>query len=921
MLLEQFVVHLRQPLPRHFPLERTLIEYLFPDARFAIGWFDPLLEYDSAPFEALNLQCLEGDRGYYSDRAIRDQLHLNTGADFLAANYLFRSCRTPVQEHTLQLKVVEDGTVISQSGHSAFVGSAHGKISASFAQSLTGLTSTAVQVGVTIKPQGAQSEYRFAIATVASDFDVAPDDLILPRSCFRGEALAVGDYSLTIGIGIFEFATLQKFSLGTTVLVNYPHTVETEFLPRLRAQAEELVQLQSDPRRLAQQYLRRINVPHLPSLTPEESDWFAQLLQTDVDYHLQLLEHPYIAARLIEFGQSSWSAIATGETIKAQSAIAQPDLTLQPNHVSVSSLPDGVELIVLKLPFLTSNDAWVMRNQHLPDRVENCIYFHPDMAAEIQIDFGGDRLAFLAAIDYPTFAAEVIDLQYPHNRYATFTQDETVHHFEQVVSSYQPAQIEILHQHIQRAIALLTEMQRLTPEQRFPYLQAAFHYFQRINWDSFPLDQLDQVIAILQIQVQWLCSEFGSLDPSKPTVLQPFFNQLKQILKGIIAYLAFAVRLADKEQITILNPTQIEVCGLLSRYRSVAWLEDLPADVYATRPMPTANLSAIDTLIQQTNYIWATAPPLQLRPLVQFSQLFPSVALGDSALVKHFANYEQIARALSHLRAASLTTPAISAYQAELKSTVEVLSEFWADSESSILAAQLWYWFHTRNRSDSTLHGEALELAKLVFLRFPQHILNQLKVLQLTRLKVTGLQYFTNKHLGRNWGSQAVPIALSQNKMVNSPDHGKAVILVEGELLGRLTAQSPRLPLGTTAIATIHPLPSSIAVATTTDGIPLRIRTHTAQVLERESLISLEIVSRPSGQNPSKLLWYARVDGETIGILCHRSISVLKTLRRLHSGMVFEVHLHPLLPETAWVELEPSSVRYPQTWQHPTRLN
>ncbi|GAP99586.1 hypothetical protein [Leptolyngbya sp. NIES-2104] len=924
LLLEQFVVPLKQPLPYRFSLENTLVEYLFPDARFAIGWFDPSLSYDSSPIQSMNLQCLDGDRGYYSDEPIRERLHLNTGADFLASNSLFRSCQTVVQEHTVRLKVVEEGAV-QMADHSIFIGVSCGKISASLAQALTRSSSIAFQVGFGVKPQNGHAEYRFAIATVTPNSDIAPYDLILPRSCFRGEALAVGDYELTIGFGVFELAVVQDYSLGTTVLVNYPITVETEFLPRLRVQAEKLAQLQHDPRHFAQQYLyqRQLSAEGcLPSLTIEESNWFDQFLQTDLDHHFQLLEHPYIAARLIEFSQLYWSAISTGKTLKAQTAIVQPDLNLQPDQVSVSELPDGAEVIVLKLPFITSNDAWVMRNHQLPGRtIRNCVYLHPDTAAALQIGFGGERLAFLPAIEHPTFAAEIADLQYPHNRYPAFDQSRTVNRFEQFVSAYQPTLIETVRRQVQYAIALLTEMQRLTPEQRFSYLQDVIGYFQQLDQ---PLEPLDPEIVAIQTQVRSLCSEFDLLDVTdvtlQPALMQPLFNQLRQILKVVIGYLASFLRVVEKGEMG-LSQSEIDFCCAVSSYKPVAWLDILPTDLYLSRPMPSGDLGAIDALIQQTNGIWATAPPLRMRPLIQFNPLFLPEPSGDSTLSTHFSNYEQIARALYDLRSASLTNPAIEAYQTELGIAVETLSELW--SEPSLMAAHLWQWFHRRKRSDLTLQldAEEMELAKLIFLSFPQHILNQLKALQFTRLKVTGLQYFTNKHLGRNWGSQSVAIALSRNSIANSPDFGKPVILVENELLGRLTAQSPRLPIGTTAIATIHPLPNSIAVATTTDGIPLRIRSHAAQFPKPESLISLEIVSQPSEQNPSKLLWYAKIDGETIGLLCHRSVGVLKTLRRLHTGTVFQVNLHPLLPETAWVELEPSSVRYPQIWQHAARLN
>jgi len=194
------------------------------------------------------------------------------------------------------------------------VGDCHGKISTALADELTGKKDTPFQFRLGIKPQEGNDVYRIGKGTLAplslenlgqpllgklkngvtTNPDIMPSrvlnisrcatnepsgrlgimsgenlgstqikvgyDLVLPLSSFKGrkgaEAITPGEHNLTIGIGIKALAEYGQHSLGTQVLVNYPRGVETDILPELEQKASYLARVQSEPRSLAQLYVK-----------------------------------------------------------------------------------------------------------------------------------------------------------------------------------------------------------------------------------------------------------------------------------------------------------------------------------------------------------------------------------------------------------------------------------------------------------------------------------------------------------------------------------------------------------------------------------------------------------------------------------------------------------------------------------------
>lgn len=209
----------------------------------------------------------------------------------------------------------------------------------------------------------------------------------------------------------------REHSLGTQILVNYPKAVQQEILPIIKQQAEKLASDQKDPRRLALRYietyerrkalLAKHDEASLDTLEEIENKFsifdsldsggetgeiedgednstqqkdllIYSLLKADLSGYCQLIEHPKIIAELQEFARKQWVEIATGRSIKFTSGLAQPSLDLKLNEICIPYIAEGEEIIVTRSPLINSNGVITLKNRHLPEMLNGCVYIHPN---------------------------------------------------------------------------------------------------------------------------------------------------------------------------------------------------------------------------------------------------------------------------------------------------------------------------------------------------------------------------------------------------------------------------------------------------------------------------------------------------------------------------------------------------------------
>ncbi|BAY93663.1 MULTISPECIES: hypothetical protein [unclassified Tolypothrix] len=587
----------------------------------------------------------------------------------------------------------ENGGVIAVDDARKLVGDCKGLIDGNFAVS-NNITSRAFQFRLGIKPQAESPVMRIAKGTLApaqldklgeSFFRMGGSvrdatlrfkfgyDMVLATSSFKGrkgeDAIKPGEYILSIGLGVKSLALYREHSLGTQVLINYSQAVKQEILPKIKQQAEKLALDQKHPIKLAQRYIktyeRRKSIlakkqevePQIQedieqfsifdnldsggeSEDTQDNDRFAtqqkdlllySLLKADLSGFKQIIEHPKIIAELQEFARKEWVEIATGRSIKFTSGLAQPSLQLNKDEISIPFLNEGEEVIVTRSPLINSNGVITLKNKHLPEMVDGCVYIHPQTAMEnMQCDFDGDLLAFASSREFPALAAEVKEKNLQENRYPDIVKKAKVPYqgtFQEIAVSAMENKIGIIANEIQKNIALQCEIIALPKSDKFNYLQTVSAHCCSIV-KRYKQGKLQIPDKILQ-QIYPIASLINkNIDNSQ---IEQNLQLLKKLLKDCVAELGNELQVAADGPKSALRPDDsiIRYCQAITSYKEVQWLADKKnKEVFTLRVMKTNGYSPIDLMIQQTNDIFEQNQ-LVARPIEQFRKLYYGVDFYD----------------------------------------------------------------------------------------------------------------------------------------------------------------------------------------------------------------------------------------------------------------------------------------------------
>jgi hypothetical protein len=506
-------------------------------------------------------------------------------------------------------------------------------------------------------------------------------DMVLATSSFKGrkgeDAIKPGEYMLSIGLGVKSLALYREHSLGTQVLVNYPSSVKQEILPIIKQQAEKLAQDQKDPRRLAQLYIKTyerrkaILAQNLPGevlkvesfaqsveaesdLEEDIEDKFSifdnldfggekqeneeldraqkdlllySLLKADFLGYCQLIEHPKIIAELQEFVRKEWVEIATGRSIKFTSGLAQPSLELNLDEISIPFLDDGEEVIITRSPLINSNGVITLKNKHLPEMLDGCVYIHPKTAMDnMQCDFDGDLLAFAPSKEFPKLAVEVKEKNLAENRYPDIVKKTKVPYqgtFSEIAVSAMENKIGIIANEIQKNVALQCEICAIPEVEKCNYLQRVSAHLNFVV-KRYQQGKLKIADKILQ-QIYPILSVRGkSIDDAQ---IEQKLQSLKKLLKDCVAELGNELQVAADGPKSALRPDDliIQYCQTITAYKEVEWLADKKnPDAFTNRGMKANGYSPIDLMIRQTNQIFEENQ-LSARPIEQFRKLYHGI--------------------------------------------------------------------------------------------------------------------------------------------------------------------------------------------------------------------------------------------------------------------------------------------------------
>ena len=250
-----------------------------------------------------------------------------------------------------------------------------------------------------------------------------------------------------------------------------------------------------------------------------------------------------------------------------------------------------------------------------------------------------------------------------------------------------------------------------------------------------------------------------------------------------------------------------------------------------------------------------------------------------------------------------------------LNEYVSTIRQEHPETERQVLAAALWHHSHTRDQFQT-------KKALLAFKLFPNEVIQQLKTLQLTELKMVGLHFPTNEYGNRQWRGEVVNCEIAVHPLPDKSGQfeDKRVIKVEGKVLAPLTSESPAFAVGTQFQAAIIAEPSSGAIATTPQGNTLKIgQIKSFAYRERdwqgeETKITVALVNNGRGREVPLV----SLDGNALGVLDRESEGKLKERNLLtRKGLTLVAKLENSPPTTAHLHVKPETVVYP--WQQNTQ--
>ena len=678
-------------------VKNSIAEYLFSETNWAItqiyeGCTTP---EDLREYEGMTAQFSNGKKVYFGTSEVRDKVYSSMSDGAAYGSLLFTPCKDFKELKNLRILVVDDetgenGGVIPNEQAKSLVGDCYGRMSPDLAGELTGTLNTPFQFRLGIKPTVGSEVFRIAKGTLAPARELeslgTPKisrtgdglktkigyDLVLATSSFKGRKngskMRPGEHNLTVGIGIKALAKYSKHSLGTQVLVNYPKGVETDILPRLELAAQRLADVQSDPRKIAQYFIdkheRQLHLAGINSSIEEtEADKlksftqvfsieeissdepmdvqgriydenFYNMLQTCVDNHPQLLEHPNIVSKLTELIRREWVDIATGRKIEFQSGLAQPSLELLHDEVCVPHIPEGEKLIVTRSPLINSNGVITLTNKHLPEfqHEQGTIHIHPLTAATyLQADFDGDRLAFEQASLYPVLAAEIEEKQLPQKRYMDVIKAEkepyVAENFGEIAIAASSNKIGLIANTIQQAVAVENEIDNIPNNEKVDFLirlKGQCISVLNLKIDEFNIHAAKKEQCLSIQDKAKLFAELGNFHRGNKEI-QDNLKLAKQIFKEVTDILSNELQTAADGPKSAARPNEdvLKLGLIILKAREVEWISDKKnGEVYSSRIMKAENHSPIDKMIDATNHTWLEHH-LESLPTNQFKDFFP----------------------------------------------------------------------------------------------------------------------------------------------------------------------------------------------------------------------------------------------------------------------------------------------------------
>jgi hypothetical protein len=734
--LEHFCTQTGKPIiadgkPVTDTIDHCLAEYFAPNATFKIGvvYQGLTTEEDLKKHSGLSLQFAADERFFFMDETLREKMFDQPHFGAAYGSNMFTPLKRFEERENLRVLVVdaatgENGGIMPNTEAIKLVGDGDGKIDAKLHESLGNTPQTPFQTrfGIKSRQQGLEPDenapitktWQLGKGTFAPrdlsqlgngyDLVISTDQLkgrknvennlgILGsdrKLLMVGNEIQPGEYIMTMGIGNKTDAYYGVTSTGAQFWNSFPLGVQGDVLPRLEKRLEELKEMASDPRKIAQDYIDSmdarykhqleqeekenfidINNPNLDALSnvidkalgDSDQDLFYRLLKADLNHHCQLLELPRVIDKLQEHWREQYLDCASGRLLKFDSAMAQTCHDLAENEVCYPKMSDGAEVIVYRGPTANSNTVDIYINRHLADEPldKGTIKMSPKGLKHSLSDCDGDRMAIALASEFPHTAAEIKERQQEENRYAEIVKLAKKAYegsFEQIALDAMENKVGAIANLCMKGIALENECIFVPQEEAWALMRdisiGAVTMLAAENDPKNPIsypDHIRQQIVELakfcqeEINPKFDISQYDNLthynysrdDRKFPPISEQdvniYLDKARQFYHDVVGIMGGQLQIeVDRgKSANRSEPSIINACNVIVKNPDIAlWVEERKVDeVYVARPMNIKGHGAIDLMARMTNEAFAENA-LVARSTQQFQDLFKGIEFSPA---------------------------------------------------------------------------------------------------------------------------------------------------------------------------------------------------------------------------------------------------------------------------------------------------
>ncbi|MGB3756504.1 MAG: hypothetical protein WBA07_09050 [Rivularia sp. (in: cyanobacteria)] len=255
----------------------------------------------------------------------------------------------------------------------------------------------------------------------------------------------------------------------------------------------------------------------------------------------------------------------------------------------------------------------------------------------------------------------------------------------------------------------------------------------------------------------------------------------------------------------------------------------------------------------------------------------------------------------------------IDALKQQLKEYVESIGSNTPTGEKLQLAAAI----HDVSHTEENYKYSGKRRASVAFAVFPSEVINQLKELQFTQMRIIGTQF--NEYADRNFSGERVPIQFEDGSHPRDNTKTARWVRLEGKKFGTINAQSPALLAGCEAYATVTSAPTKSVIVTSLKNPDNKLQIDSVDKYETvnrqwrdvQTSITLEVHKIDSRKPPTV---YAKVDNRILGIVNKKSVNFLQqklaAIGRPIQGFTFSGTINNAPASYADIIVDPTTVKY-----------